>query len=254
MLNGFEFIIVGLAAVAGGAVNAVAGGGTLITFPVLIAVGVPAVAANVTNTIALSPGYFSATLTQRSDLAGQSRRLWLDLPIGILGGVAGAVLLLHTHEQVFRALVPYLILLASGLLALQERLRLWLLCRNEQVGEGTTHQRWSVFALFFAAIYGGYFGAGVSVIVLAILGISLEDSLTRLNALKHALAFSINLAAAIFFLFSKQVMWSTAAVMAVGAVLGGILGGKVAGRMKPAHLRRIVVAIGIVVAVVYWLR
>jgi hypothetical protein len=105
-----------------------------------------------------------------------------------------------------------------------------------------------------AAVYGGYFGAGLSVIILAALGLTLEDTLTRLNALKQAVAFSVNIAAAIFFLFSGQVVWSAALVMAVGALLGGVLGGKLAGRIKPAVLRWIVVVIGVIVAIIYWIR
>ncbi len=254
MLTGVQFILVGLAAVAGGAVNALAGGGTLITFPMLMAVGVPAVSANVTNTIALSPGYLSATLAQVNDLRGQKRRLWLFLPLGALGGVVGGLLLLHTREQVFRIMVPYLILMASALLAVQERLRAWLVGRGAGRMPKKIHEMWPLFPVFLAAIYGGYFGAGVSVIVLAVLGLSLDDSLTRLNALKQGIAFCTNVAAAIFFLFSRQVVWSAALVMAIGAIIGGVVGGRIAGRVRPVVLRRIVVVIGVVVSVIYWIR
>jgi len=249
-----EFFIVGLAAIAGGAVNALAGGGTLITFPILIAVGVPAVAANVTNTVSLCPGYLGGTFAQLIDLRGQKRRLWLLLPTGALGGIAGAILLLNTGEQLFRTLVPYLILLASGLLAIQDPLRTWLVRREERTGSGTTHQAWSALALASAAVYGGYFGAGMSVIVLAVLGLVLDDTLTRLNALKQAIAFIVNIAAAVFFLFSGEVVWSAMLVMAVGALVGGVLGGRLAGRIRPELLRWIVVTIGIAVAFIYLVR
>src|SRR5919108_2933733 len=126
MLNGFEFVLIGLAAIAAGAVNALAGGGTLITFPMLIALGVPAVAANVTNTVALCPGYFGGTMAQWNDLRGQKNRLWLVVPASIVGGVLGGFLLLQTGERLFRELVPYLILLASALLAMQDPIRAWL--------------------------------------------------------------------------------------------------------------------------------
>jgi uncharacterized protein len=105
-----------------------------------------------------------------------------------------------------------------------------------------------------AAIYGGYFGAGLSVIVLAVLGLVLQDSLTRLNALKQLISFSVNTAAAVFFLFSGQVLWTTAAIMAVGALLGGVLGGRLAGTIKPIWLRRIVVTVGVIVALIYFIR
>jgi len=254
MIDGYEFILVGLAAVAAGMVNALAGGGTLITFPMLTAVGIPAVAANVTNTVALCPGYLGATLAQSNDLRGQKGRLWLLLPAGVIGGIIGGILLLNTGERVFRALVPFLILLASGLLAVQDPVRAWLLRRSAQAGSTAASEKWTMLPVGLAAIYGGYFGAGVSVIVLATLGLTLEDSLTRLNALKQAIAFSCNIAAAIFFVFSGRVVWPVALVMAVGALIGGALGGRLAGRIKPATLRWVVVVIGVVVAVIYLLR
>ncbi|MGA2192828.1 MAG: sulfite exporter TauE/SafE family protein [Nitrospirota bacterium] len=242
------YVLVGLASVAGGAVNALAGGGTLITFPMLTAIGVPAVAANVTNTVALCPGYLGATFAQRGDLRGQERRLWLFLPVSVLGGVAGGILLLNTAEHTFRSMVPFLILLASGLLAFQDTLRAWLVGHSGQVH---VNEKLAVLAVIPAAIYGGYFGAGASVIVLAMLGIVLSDSLTRLNALKQAVAFSCNIAAAVYFLFSGKVVWVVALVMAVGAMVGGAAGGRLASRIRPASLRRVVVAVGIVVAVIY---
>jgi hypothetical protein len=254
MLSGFEFVLVGLAAVAAGAVNALAGGGTLITFPMLIAVGIPAVAANVTNTVALCPGYLGATIAQSNDLRGQKSRLWLLLPAGVVGGIIGGVLLLNTGERVFRMLVPFLILLASGLLAVQDPLRAWIMRRSGQTGSATTPERWAALPIGLAAIYGGYFGAGLSVIVLAVLGLMLDDTLTRLNAAKQSIAFSANIAAAIFFVASGQVVWPAALVMAVGALIGGTLGGRLAGRIKPATLRWIVVVIGVVVAIIYLVR
>ena len=201
-MDALSYVLIGLAAIAGGAVNALAGGGTLITFPVLMAVGLPAVPANITNTVALCPGYLGGTFAQIRDLRGHERHLWFLAPAGVLGGIAGGFLLLNTGESMFRALVPYLILLATGLLAVQERLRAWLVDRAVRNGSATPHEAWTVLPVFLASIYGGYFGAGLSVIVLAVLGLVLEDTLTRLNALKQIISFSINIAAAVFFLFS----------------------------------------------------
>jgi uncharacterized membrane protein YfcA len=253
-MSSLDLLLVGLAAVAAGAVNALAGGGTLITFPMLTAVGVPAVAANVTNTVALCPGYFGATMAQVKDLQGQARRLWLLAPAGVVGGVAGGILLLNTGERLFRALVPFLILLASGLLAVQEPLRRWFMRRAGPAGPATISEAWTALPVALAGVYGGYFGAGLSVIVLAVLGLVLNDSLTRLNALKQAIAFSVNIAAAVFFLFSGQVVWLAALVMAIGALIGGALGGRMARRVRPVMLRRIVVTIGVAVALVYLAR
>jgi len=253
MLSGFDFVLIGIAALAAGAVNALAGGGTLITFPVLVAVGIPAVAANITNTVALCPGYLGGTLAQWNELRGQKNRLWLIVPASIVGGVLGGFLLLQTGEKLFRDLVPYLILLASGLLAIQDPVRAWLVRR---MGEGheAKLEKLTWFPVALASIYGGYFGAGLSVIVLSALGLTLNDTLTRLNALKQAVAFSVNVAAAIFFIFSGQVVWSAALVMAIGALIGGTLGGKLAGRIKPSTLRWTVVTIGVIVSIIYFVR
>ena len=251
MPQGLDFVLIGLAALAAGAINALAGGGTLITFPVLIAVGVPAVASNVTNTVALLPGYLGGTLAQWKDLREQSRRLWYILPASVLGGLLGGILLLYTGEKVFRQIVPYLILLASLLLAVQDPVRKWLVRRAEQRSGGKVSDLWSTLPIGLAAIYGGYFGAGLSVIVLAALGLTMDESLTKLNALKQGVAFSVNVAAAVFFVFSGLVVWQVVLVMAVCALLGGWLGGKLAGAVKPATLRWLVVSIGVVVAMIY---
>ena len=252
-LSALDLALAGLAAVAAGVVNALAGGGTLITFPTLTALGLPAVAANVTNTIALAPGHLGATLAQKRDLAGQRARVRRLVPAALLGGLVGGLLLLLTTERVFRHLVPWLILLASALLAVQERVRAWLL-RRLGVHTHASHEAWAVLPVFLASIYGGYFGAGLSVIVLAALGLLIDDSLTRLNATKQAIGFAANGAAAVLFLFSGQVDWVAALVMAVAAVAGGAAGGRLAGRVRPATLRLVVVTVGVVVGVVYLVR
>jgi uncharacterized membrane protein YfcA len=252
-LSALDLALAGLAAVAAGAVNALAGGGTLITFPTLTALGLPAVAANVTNTIALAPGHLGATLAQKRDLAGQRARVRRLVPAALLGGLVGGALLLFTSERVFRQLVPFLILLASALLAVQEPVRAWLL-RRLGTHARASHEAWAVVPVFAASIYGGYFGAGLSVIVLAALGLLLDDSLTRLNATKQAIGFAANSAAALLFLFSGQVHWAVGLVMAVGAVGGGVLGGRLAGRVRPATLRLVVVAVGVLVGLAYLIR
>jgi hypothetical protein len=262
-LSPVELAVAFLSAVAAGAVNALAGGGTLITFPTLTALGLPAVAANVTNTIAMAPGHLGATLAQKRDLAGQRSRVVRFVPAALAGGLVGGLLLLFTSERVFRQLVPFLILLASALLAVQERLRAWLLRRLAPAGAlapaadgGLKHhgEALAVLPVFAASIYGGYFGAGLSVIVLAALGLLIDDSLTRLNATKQAIGFAANTAAAALFLFSGQVWWTAGLVMAAGAVAGGALGGRLAGRVRPATLRLVVVTIGVLVGLVYLLR
>jgi uncharacterized membrane protein YfcA len=249
-----SYLIAGFSALVAGMINALAGGGTLITFPVLMAIGIPAVSANVTNTIALCPGYIGGTLAQSRDLRGQKSRLWVVITAGILGGLVGGYLLLKTSEKLFTFLVPFLILLASVLLAVQNPVRAWLTRRVEQGKAERIPEFWVFLPVFLGAIYGGYFGAGLSVIMLAVLGLILNDNLTRLNALKQVIAFSANLAAALLFVFSGKVVWSIALVMMVGALLGGSLGGRLAGRVKPATLRWIVVSIGFLVGIIYLVR
>src|SRR5512147_2104408 len=152
------YLLAGLAALAAGVVNALSGGGTLITFPMLTFLGIPAVAANVTNTVALCPGYFGGTLAQWNDLKTQTKRLWLIVPASIVGGVLGGYLLLQTGEKLFKDLVPYLILLASGLLAVQDPVRAWLV-RRMAAGQGAQLEKITWLPVTLASVYGGYFGA-----------------------------------------------------------------------------------------------
>jgi len=250
-----DFLIAALAAFAAGAVNALAGGGTLITFPALTALGLPAVTANITSTVSLFPGYFGATWAQRKDLKGQEKRMSFLLPAAALGGLIGGLLLLQSGEKLFKQLVPFLILFASLLLALAEPLRKRLRSKtNSHSSVRKTSIPFAMLLITLAAVYGGYFGAGLSVIVLAFLALLFEDSLTRLNALKQSIAFATNTAAATLFLFSGQVNWSIAAVMALSALFGGVAGGKLAGRVNPTVLRWLVVGIGLIVSVIFFIQ
>jgi hypothetical protein len=254
MLQGLDYLWISLAALAAGMINALAGGGTLITFPMLTFVGLPAVSANVTNTVALLPGYIGGTLAQWNDIKEQMKRLWMLLPASVLGGLIGGILLLQTGEKIFKQIVPFLILLACLLLAIQDPVRAFLVRRAQTHAGGVVSEKMAMIPVGVAAIYGGYFGAGLSVIILAALGLTIDESLTKLNALKQAISFSVNLAAAIFFVFRAPVEWAPALVMAVFALLGGWLGGKLAGKVKPATLRWMVVSIGVIVAIMYLIK
>jgi hypothetical protein len=239
------------AALAAGFVNAIAGGGTLISFPALVAIGIPPVAANITNTIALCPGYFGGITAQRKDLLTQKQRLYKILPVGVAGGIAGGLLLLNTSENSFRTLIPYLILVATLLLAFQPMLKKFVEARLQQ---SIHHHKKNIVVLlvvFMAAIYGGYFGAGLGVILLAVLGLLIDDSLVKLNALKQAISLSVNVSAAVYFSFSEQVNWPVAIVMFFGSIVGGLFGGKTATVVRPVILRWAVVVIGLTVALVY---
>jgi hypothetical protein len=254
MISGLEFVLVGCAALAAGAINALAGGGTLITFPMLLAIGVPPIVANVTNTIALCPGFMGGILGQFKDLTGQRKRFWTFLSASAIGGVVGGTLLLRTGERAFQSLVPFLIFVASCLLAIQGLTRIWLIRRSIKPEGKPKSEIWAVIVIGLTAIYGGYFGVAMSVVVLSLLGLMINDTLTRLNAIKQTVAFGANGAAAVLFIFSGKIIWPIALVMAVGALAGGSLGGRLAGHIKPDTLRWTVVSIGIILAIIYFAR
>jgi uncharacterized membrane protein YfcA len=253
MITGSDFAIVGLASVLAGLINALAGGGSLIVFPALIAIGIPPVPANVTHTVALTPGYLGGALGQREDLRGQGKRLWIFIPVGALGGLLGGFLLLWIGEGIFHILVPFLILFATGLLAVQDWVRRWIVKREKRAGNAPGEGR-SVIPVGLASVYGGYFGAGVSVIVLAVLALAIDDTLTRLNALKQCISFGISVAAAVFFLFSGMIVWSLVPIMMVGAIAGGVLGGKLASRINPVTLKWMVVGAGSIIGMIFLLQ
>lgn len=249
-LDAGSIAIVAGAALVGGAVNAIAGGGSLVTFPALVAVGLPPVVASVTNTVALCPGYFGATLAQRKDLAGQGRRAAFILPLAALAGAGGALLLLETGERAFARLVPFLILFAVILVGLQDKLRVWLAART-----APRHtELLAAVPIAVASIYGGYFGAGMGVMILAALGIVIDDSLTRLNALKQSISLSVNAAAAAVFFVRGPIDWTITLVMAGAALAGGAIGGAFASRIPARVLRWAIVVIGVIVAIVYFIR
>lgn len=244
-----ELLLLGLAAVAAGAVNALAGGGSILTFPALVAAGLPPLAANITNSVALCPGYVGGVFAQRHDLKGQARRVLLLTPVAIAGGLGGALLILNSSEALFRSLVPWLLLGGCALLAVQDRLRAWLQQRTGSVGLG-----WAMLPVGLGAVYGGYFGAGLGVIFLAVLGLAIDDGLIRLNALKQTLSLGTNVSAAALLVLSPQMVWSAGFIMGAGAIVGGIIGGRAAGRIRPDLLRATVIVIGVAVALVFLVR
>jgi uncharacterized membrane protein YfcA len=191
-----EIALAAAAAFAAGIVNALAGGGTLITFPTLTALGVPALTANTTNTTSLVPGYFGGSIAQRGDLSGQRRRFMLLTATGALGGLAGGLLLLWSGERMFRQLTPWLLLFASLLLAAQGWIRRRVLERRRN-GAPRKSEAWVAVPVFLAAIYGGYFGGALGVVVLAVLAVMLDDPLPKLNAMKQSISFAVNVTAAL---------------------------------------------------------
>jgi uncharacterized membrane protein YfcA len=247
-----QYALIALVGFVAGTVNALAGGGTLVCFPVLLATGIPALTANVVCTVALCPGYLGATLAQRTDLRGQRKRLYLLLPLCVAGGLLGAAWLLKAGEQRFTQAVPWLLLAACALLASQERLRAALATRSAAaLPAAPPVPLWLLPLIVIGAAYGGFFGAGMSVILLALLGAAIQDTLPRLNALKQAMALATNIAAALWLGIRAVLDWRVVAVLAISALLGGVWGGRLARRLSPLWLRRIVVLLGLLVAVGY---
>ncbi len=249
----FEYPLLALAAFAAGAINAVAGGGSLVSFPALVAAGYPTKTANVTNTVALWPGYVGGSIGYAAQLSDQRRRIAvLSIP-SILGAIVGSAILLATSDASFDRIVPFLILFAAGLMAGQPRLSAWVTRHRPHGAEGRTPPE-LLAAVFVLAIYGAYFGAGLGIITLAVLGILLPDDLHRSNALKGLLSAIINAAAVVYFAIWGPVEWLPAAVMAVTALAGGYLGVGVARRIPVPRLRAGVIAYAIVVAIVLFIR
>ena len=234
--------------------NSLVGGGTLVTFPTLLALGVPPVAANVTNTVALCPGYFSGAYAQRGALVGQRARLHGLIVMSAIGGLTGAGLLVVTSDRVLTNLVPVLLGLATLLLAASPRLKVAFGHTPTDDGVPVRDPRWLPFSVGLVAVYGGFFGAGIGVMLLAVLSIGIHQTLDRSNAVKQVLSLVINLTAAMLFVLSGKVWWGLAGAMSVGAVLGGLLGGRLVGRLEPERFRVVVVAIGAVLTVIYAFR
>lgn len=244
-------VVLAVGAALAGAVNAVAGGGSLISFPALLAVGYPALTANITNTVALAPGYVGGTVGYRRELTGQRPRVVPLSLTSVVGAIAGSALLLVSPPALFDLIVPYLILLACGLLALQDRLARLVQRRVGHVGSDDAWGRWAPLLTmqFVAAVYGAYFGAGLGIMMLAILGMFLSDTLQRLNALKGAMSLVINVVGALYFALFAEVVWAAVAIMAVASLVGGRAGVALARRLDDRALRWLVVVFGVVVAV-----
>lgn len=246
----WEAVAVLLAGVAAGTINAVVGSGTLITFPVLLALGVSPVTANVSNSVGLVPGSLSAIIGYRAELAGQrSRILRLGLA-SLLGGTAGALLLLVLPGSAFDAIVPVLIGLGVLLVILGPALQRRVAGRADDRGGLPEHGVWWVWpSVLGAGVYGGYFGAAQGVLLLAVLGIGVDDTMQRHNALKNALAFVVNGVAAVVFIFAAHVDWRVAALIAGGSVVGGQIGVTIGKRLPPVAFRAVIVVVGVVAIV-----
>lgn len=238
-----EAIAVLLAGLTAGTINAVIGSGTLVTFPVLLAVGYPPVVANVSNGLGLVPGSFAAVHGYRAELRGHWRPALTLVARSAAGAVLGAVLLLELPAAWFRTIVPVLIAGALVLVVLQPRVSAWVASRRPH--GAPEHGRALRTGVGVTGVYGGYFGAGQGILLFALLGTALPDDLQRVNALRNLLAGTANGVSALVFVLVADVAYGAAALIAVGAVFGGVLGARIGRRLSPRTLRMVVVVVGI---------
>lgn len=238
-MTALEGVAIAAAGLGAGTINTVVGSGTLLTFPVLLGFGYAPVQANVSNTIGLVPGGFSGTLGYREELSGQRRRSVFLGAATFVGAIIGATLLLTLPASAFKAIVPGFIACALVLVVAQP----WLSKRLEARRSVHGHW-WTPIAVFAIGVYGGYFGAAQGILLLAVLGVSLSESLQRVNGLKNVLATLANLVAAVIFVFAADVDWAVAGLIAAGSIVGGQVGARVGRRLPPAALRALIVTVG----------
>ncbi|APE32842.1 hypothetical protein BOX37_01385 [Nocardia mangyaensis] len=246
-----EQLLVLAAGVAAGGINTIVGSGTLITFPTLLAFGLPPVTANVSNTIGLVPGSVSGVIGYRRELAGQRSRLVQLGTASLLGGITGAILLLVLPAEAFKAIVPVLIIAALILVVVQPRLAAWVKRRrsDDDVAPPAHGGPILLVAVFGTGIYGGYFGAAQGVLLLGLLGVFVHEDIQRLNAVKNVLALIVNAVSASIFIVIAEVNWQAVALIAVGSIIGGQLGARVGRKLPPNVLRAVIVVVGTVAVV-----
>ena len=240
-----------LAGFVAGAINAAAGGGSLVTFPALVALGYPPLIANVTNNVAVSPGYVTGAWGYREELRGQRRRIVPLVVVSSLGSIAGVGLILISSQGAFEGIVPFLILAACALLAVQPAIGSRL---GERTGARERPGIGSLVGQMLAAVYGGYFGAALGVAVLALLGVFFDDTLQRLNALKALLQLVIGATAALGFALLTPVAWGAAAIVGPASLAGGVVGARLAQKVSDRALRVGIVAYGVAAAIWLFLR
>jgi uncharacterized membrane protein YfcA len=242
-----EALLVLVAGIWAGAINTLVGSGSLVTFPVLLAVGYPPLTANISNNLGVVPGSVSGAYGFRRELRGQRGRLLRYAPASLLGGVSGAVLLLALPASAFDAVVPAFVALGVVLVIVQPRLNRWLASRRHPQAERREGGALALLATYGTGVYGGYFGAAQGILLLALLGIAIDDDLKRVNALKVVLAGLVNFVAAIVFVLAAQehLAWEAVALIAVGSAIGGQLGARVGRRLPEPALRAVIVVVGL---------
>ena len=248
-MDGQSGLLLFAAGLAGGIVTAMVGGASLITFPALLAAGLPAIVANASNTVALTPGNIAAGLADLERIPRWDRSFASLALVSVAGSVAGAALLIATPEEAFTAVVPLLIGFATLLFAMSGRIRLWMLSRA--AGGAAPPTGWNSLLFAPVAVYGGYFGAGMSVMILAILSVSRADEFRTANVIKNLLSGLTSFVAVVVFVLQGIVAWPPTLAVMAGAVIGGFLGGRLARVLPPELMRGIVITVGTVLTLIY---
>jgi len=244
-----------LAGIFAGAVNSVAGGGSLISFPALVAFGIPAISANATNTAAIWPGSLSSAITYSREIKHERKLLVTLLLPSVVGGLLGAVVLVITPPALFGEIVPFLVLFATLLFASRGLLDRLIKRQNDESGGLTLFGRiWGFIFQIFVATYGGYFGAGIGIMMLGSFSIMGMRDIHKMNGLKTLIATMINIIAFIFFAFKGLVQWPIAAVMAAGTILGGFGGARIARHINQKYLRWFVILVGLSVSIWFYIK
>jgi uncharacterized membrane protein YfcA len=238
-----EAVTIFAAGIVAGTMNTIVGSGTLVTFPTLLGFGYDPVVANVSNTVGLVPGSIAGAIGYRSELSGQRSRTIRLACATALGGLTGAILLLVLPAAAFKAIVPVFIGIALVLVVVQPRVARWAAARRDEAPEHVGPV--GLVAIFLTGVYGGYFGAAQGIIIMAVLGVALHETLQRMNAVKNILAGLANLVAALVFVAVAEIAWGPALLIALGATVGGVVGARVGRRLPPWGLRLVIVAVGV---------
>lgn len=248
-----EMILIAAAGVGAGAINAVVGSGTLVTFPTLVALGYPPVTATMSNAVGLVAGSVSGTWGYRRELRGQWGRLAWQIPASFLGAGVGAWLLLHLPEKVFTQIVPVLLIIALALVVVGPRIQAWARQRAETAGRSVDHVSAGrltalVVATFAIGVYGGYFTAAQGIMLVAVMGMLLPGDLQRMNAAKNLLTLVVNVTAAVAYtvVAFDRISWAAAGLIAAGSVLGGFIGAHYGRRLSPTALRAVILVVGLI--------
>jgi len=254
MPGNWEIVILFATACVAGAMNSVAGGGTILTFPALLAFGMPSIQANATSTLALLAGIVGSLYGYRTHLPAARRWLKTFAPVSIAGGLLGAWLLTRTNEKFFDQLVPFLILFATVLFLANNLIRHLAGIESESVGGSPAGTLGAVVLQFGVAVYGGYFGAGIGILMLATMGLLGLHHIHEMNAIKTILAALINVVATAYFILAGLIVWPQALIMTAGATIGYFLGSHFAQKIPQSHVRKLVGIIGISLSAVFFWR